>query len=116
MQKAPIWSRKKFAQCSEVSRTRTSVPLASSSPRRRSKPAWIRSFWAAGAALAQAVMPGAWLTAQAKLIGILFSANRLEVIGFRHLVQERERPQQQAMHSHGVELPDIPADQRGALV
>src|ERR1700730_15602618 len=95
---------------------RTSVPLASSSPRSRAKPAWMRSFCGGDAASAQAVIPGAWLTAQAKLIGILFSANGLEVIGFRHVVQERERPQQQAVHPHGVELPDILGGERRALV
>jgi hypothetical protein len=61
-------------------------------------------------------MPGGWLTAHAYLIGILFSANGLEVIGFRHLVQERERPQQQAMYPQGVELPDVHAGERRALV
>src|ERR1700686_3409037 len=106
MQKALIWSRKKWAQCPEVSRTSTCVPLASSPRRSRSKPPWMRSLCAGGAALAHAVMPGAWLTAQAKLMGILFSANGFEVIGFRHLVQEREGPQQQSMHPKGIELLD----------
>src|ERR1700684_567225 len=76
----------------------------------------MRSFCSGGAALAQAVMPGAWLTAQAKLMGILFSANGSEVIGFVHLVQERELAQQQPMHPHGVELPDVLAGDRGALI
>src|SRR5215472_2018267 len=93
-----------------------SAPLASSSCLRRSKPPWMRSFCAGGAALAQAVMPGAWLTAQAKLIGILFSANGIEVIGLRHLVQQRERSQQQAMHPHGIEPPHVHVDQGRALV
>src|ERR1700689_4363036 len=116
MQKAPIWSRKKLAQCSEVSRIKVSVPLASSSRRSRSKPPKMRSFCGGGAASVHAVMPGAWLVAQAKLIGILVSANGPEVIGLRHLGQQRERPQQQTVDPHRIKLIDIHVDQRAALV
>src|SRR5215218_7391903 len=75
----------------------------------------MRSFCSAGAASDQAVMPGAWLVAQAKLIGISFSSDGFQVVRLRHLVQDSEGPQQQRMYAECIETADVKAQQRFAL-
>jgi hypothetical protein len=65
------------------------------------------SNWSRGAASGHAVIPGAWLAAQAKTIPISLSPNGPKIIDFRHLVDDRERAQDQPVNAHPVQARDI---------